>query len=73
MTFSDRLSGLLLIALGLAVAGHARTFPPMPGQDIGPSLFPTIVGVGIFEPSARWNGASFVSAFENGICQSDLK
>ena len=46
MQLSDRLSGLLAMALGLAVALYARTFPPMPGQDIGPSLFPTLIGLG---------------------------
>jgi putative tricarboxylic transport membrane protein len=44
---SDRLSGLLAAALGLAVVLYARTFPPMPGQDVGPSLFPTLVGSGL--------------------------
>lgn len=47
MQLSDRLSGLLAAALGLTVVLHARTFPPMPGQDIGPSLFPTMIGVGL--------------------------
>jgi len=43
---NDRLSGLLAAALGLAVVLFARTFPAMPGQDVGPSLFPTLVGSG---------------------------
>lgn len=47
MELSDRLSGLLAIALGLAVILYARTFPPMPGQDIGPALFPTLIGSGL--------------------------
>ena len=41
----DRVAGLLVAALGTAVALYARTFPPMPGQRIGPALFPTIVGL----------------------------
>jgi putative tricarboxylic transport membrane protein len=47
MQLSDRLSGLLAAGLGLAVVLLARTFPPMPGQDIGPGLFPTLAGVGL--------------------------
>jgi len=47
MQLSDRLSGLLAAVLGLVVVAYARTFPPMPGQDIGPSLFPTLVGLGL--------------------------
>lgn len=45
MLFDDRASGLLVAGLGVVVVGLARSFPMMPGQSIGPSLFPTIVGV----------------------------
>ena len=44
MRLSDAVSGLLTLIVGLAVAGHAWTFPPMPGQPVGPSLFPVMVG-----------------------------
>jgi putative tricarboxylic transport membrane protein len=47
MRLTDLPTGLALIAIGLAVAGYAQTFPPMPGQPVGPSLFPTIIGVGL--------------------------
>ena len=47
MRLSDRLSGLLAGGLGLAVILYARTFPPMPGQNVGPALFPTLVGTGL--------------------------
>jgi putative tricarboxylic transport membrane protein len=47
MQLSDRLSGLLAAGLGLAVVLFARTFPPTPGQDVGPALFPTLVGGGL--------------------------
>jgi len=47
MRTSDLTTGLILMAGGLAVAGYAQTFPPMPGQSIGPSLFPTVLGVGL--------------------------
>jgi putative tricarboxylic transport membrane protein len=41
----DRIAGLVVCALGASVAIYAQTFPPMPGQRIGPSFFPTIVGL----------------------------
>jgi putative tricarboxylic transport membrane protein len=47
MRLSDRLAGVLILAFGLAIAGYAlATFPPMPGQEVGPSLFPTVIGAG---------------------------
>jgi putative tricarboxylic transport membrane protein len=46
MKLSDTLSGLLSLAFGLAVVAYATTFPPMPGQDVGPSLFPIVIGCG---------------------------
>jgi len=47
MRSSDLTTGLIVMAGGLAVAAYAQTLPPMPGQSIGPSLFPTIIGVGL--------------------------
>ena len=47
MHLSDRTTGLVLVGIGaLAVFGASR-LPPMPGQDIGPSVFPTVVGAGL--------------------------
>jgi putative tricarboxylic transport membrane protein len=43
----DSLSGLLVSLLGAAVVWQSRTFPSIPGQTIGPALFPGIVGVGL--------------------------
>jgi putative tricarboxylic transport membrane protein len=47
MKFGDAAAGLLSALLGLAVVVQARTFPPMPGQPVGPSLFPTLIGAGL--------------------------
>jgi putative tricarboxylic transport membrane protein len=47
MKFSDRLSGLLILIFGVAIVAYARTFPAMPGQSVGPSLFPTVIGSGL--------------------------
>ena len=46
MKISDLLAGLLSVGAGLLIAGYASTFPPMPGQPVGPGLFPTVVGCG---------------------------
>lgn len=47
MQLSDRSTGLGLAGLGvLAVVGAAR-LPPMPGQPIGPSIFPIVIGAGL--------------------------
>jgi putative tricarboxylic transport membrane protein len=43
----DTVAGALTLVLGLAVATSAWTFPPMPGQPVGPGLFPTLVGAGL--------------------------
>jgi putative tricarboxylic transport membrane protein len=43
----DALSGLLFLIFGVAVVLYARTFPPMPGQSVGPSLFPMLAGIGL--------------------------
>lgn len=44
MKFNDTVSGLLVLVLGLAIVITAWSFPPMPGQAIGPSLFPILIG-----------------------------
>lgn len=48
MKLSDSLSGFVAAALGVAVALHARTFPDMPGQPVGPALFPMLIGIALF-------------------------
>jgi putative tricarboxylic transport membrane protein len=47
MKLSDALSGVLAAILGIVLAGYSQTLPPMPGQSIGPGLFPTIIGAGL--------------------------
>jgi putative tricarboxylic transport membrane protein len=47
MQTSDRVSGAFIIALGaLAVVGGFQQ-PAMVGQDVGPSAFPIVVGLGL--------------------------
>lgn len=47
MKLNDTLSGLLILIAGMAVVAQARTFPSMPGQSIGPALFPSLIGGGL--------------------------
>jgi len=47
MKFSDKVSGLFLIALGAAAAYGGSLLPPVPGQQVGPNVFPMVVGSGL--------------------------
>ena len=47
MRLHDCLWGLLILLFGGADVWHAGTFPPMPGQNVGPSLFPRLIGGGL--------------------------
>jgi putative tricarboxylic transport membrane protein len=47
MRFSDSLTGLVLLLLGVSTVALAQTFPPVLGQGIGPSLFPSLLGGGL--------------------------
>lgn len=44
MRLSDRITGLFFIGLGGLAAYAGSRLPPVPGQDIGPSVFPMVVG-----------------------------
>lgn len=47
MKFSDAVFGLLLIALGAAVLGVVSSYPVIPAQRVGPSLFPSLISLGL--------------------------
>src|SRR5688572_20801620 len=47
MQLSDRVTGLFLLALGAAAAYGGWLFPPVPGQQIGPNVFPMVIGFGL--------------------------
>ena len=47
MKVSDRASGALLLALGAVTCWGAAQLSPVPGQQIGPDVFPTVIGVGL--------------------------
>lgn len=60
MRANDALSGLLIIVLSLAMIAITTTFPPFPGQDYGPALFPRILGTLLIVCGCAlvWNGHS---------------
>ena len=47
MRLSDRTTGLSLVGLGALSAYFGSRLPPIPGQQIGPDVFPLVVGVGL--------------------------
>jgi putative tricarboxylic transport membrane protein len=47
MQLSDRVTGLILVALGGVTAYAGSRLPPVPGQQIGPSVFPMVIGAGL--------------------------
>ena len=67
MRFNDTLAGLLILVFGTIVAGYAQTFPSMPGQTVGPSLFPTFIGVGFILLGATLSASGFRGGERPGI------
>lgn len=47
MKLSDRVSGAALVVLGAAAAISGSRLPAVPGQDVGPAVFPMVVGIGL--------------------------
>jgi putative tricarboxylic transport membrane protein len=47
MKISDAIFGVVLLALGLVVLVHVQAFPKIPGQQVGPALFPGVVAAGL--------------------------
>jgi putative tricarboxylic transport membrane protein len=47
MKLSDHVSGGILAALGIAAAWFGSRLPGVPGQDVGPAVFPMVVGGGL--------------------------
>ncbi len=45
MKFNDAVTGGVLLALALAILVHVAGFPQIPGQQIGPAVFPGLVAV----------------------------
>jgi putative tricarboxylic transport membrane protein len=45
--FNDAVFGAILVLLGLAVIVHVQTFPRIPGQQVGPALFPGLIATAL--------------------------
>jgi len=47
MRLPDRVTGLFLVGLGGAAAYGGWLLPPVPGQPVGPNVFPLVIGIGL--------------------------
>ncbi len=47
MKLNDAIFGLVLLTLGAAVLFAIQGFPKIPGQPVGPALFPGLIAVGL--------------------------
>ena len=47
MKLNDAVWGVLFALLGVAIVVHVQAFPRIPGQNIGPGIFPGLVGAGL--------------------------
>ncbi len=47
MKLNDAVFGLLLLALGGAVLAIVQGYPKIPGQQVGPALFPGLIATGL--------------------------
>ncbi len=47
MRLPDRLTGLFLVGLGSAAGYGGWLLPPVPGQPVGPNVFPLVIGIGL--------------------------
>ncbi len=60
MRIHDSLIGGVLLVLSLLVLWHVQGFPPAPGQDYGPAVFPGVIAAGLALASLAliWQGIS---------------
>lgn len=47
MKLNDAIFGLVLLALGATVLVSVQAFPKIPGQPVGPALFPGLIAAGL--------------------------
>lgn len=45
MKFNDAVSGAVLLALAIAILVNVSSYPSVPGQNIGPNVFPALLAV----------------------------
>ena len=58
MKINDAIWGFVLMALGAAVLWAVRAYPNIPGQPVGPALFPGLIAMGLCAGGALlvWQG-----------------
>lgn len=72
MKLTDRITGIFLVLLGLAAFLGGSRLPQVHGQQIGPSVFPMVVGAGLMLVGvliALHIGRSFEEAAEAEVAQ----
>ncbi len=47
MKINDAVWGAVLLLLAAAILVHVQSFPKIPGQNVGPALFPGLLAVGL--------------------------
>jgi putative tricarboxylic transport membrane protein len=47
MKINDAVFGAVLLLLGVVVVVHVQAFPMIPGQQVGPALFPGLIAAGL--------------------------
>ena len=47
MKIHDSVLGLLFVLIGAAILYTVSSYPKMPGQDVGPAMFPGVMAVGL--------------------------
>ena len=47
MKINDAVIGVVLLLLGVVVVVHVQAFPKIPGQQVGPALFPGLIAAGL--------------------------
>ena len=60
MRLPDRVTGLFLVGLGAAAAYGGWLLPPVPGQPVGPNVFPLVIGSGLALCGSRSHSGSAI-------------
>jgi putative tricarboxylic transport membrane protein len=47
MKINDAVWGAVLLLLAVVLLGHVQSFPRIPGQQVGPALFPGLIAAGL--------------------------
>ena len=64
MKINDVVSGAAIAALGVSILIHVQAFPAMPGQKVGPAMFPGLLAVGLLICAAGviWRGRNTIGS-----------